>query len=190
MISKLEIKRQLFHMGAGLLMAALVSYDLINEYFLFLFLCFALFLSVMSRKYKIPIVWMALKNFDRDKDRKDFPGKGAIYSLVGYLLAIVLFPKDIALAAIMITALGDSIGPLIGHFGRYKHPFHNTRYFEGLIAGIFAGFFGAMFFVVWYRALIASTIAMIVESIDEVKGMPINDNIAVPIVAGIVLLLL
>ena len=101
MISKLEIKRQLFHMFVGLTIAALVYYDLINEYYLFIFLCFSLFLSVMSRKYKIPFIGMMLHNFDRVKDRKYFPGKGSIYSIVGYLLTIVLFPKDIALATII-----------------------------------------------------------------------------------------
>ena len=190
MISKLEIKRQIFHMATGIIFAVLLLFNIINEYHIFLFLCISISLSYLSITKKIPGIHYLLMHFDRPKDRTVFPGKGAIYIIIGILLSVVLFEKQIALAAIMILALGDSIGPLIGHFGRFKHPFNNTRYFEGLIAGIIAGFVGAWLFVPWTSALVASVIAMTVESIDEVKGMPINDNIVVPLIAGIILMIL
>ncbi len=190
MISKLEMKRQMFHILTGLFFLAILYFNIFNEYFIFLILCLGLGLSLVSRGKNIPIIDKFLKNFDRPKDFKEMPGKGAIYMIIGILTTILIFEKRIALASIMILTLGDSIGPMVGHFGRFKHPFSNVRYFEGLLAGIIAGTLGAMLFVVWWKALIASTIAMIAESIDEVKGEPIDDNVIMPIIAGVVLLLL
>jgi dolichol kinase len=60
---------------------------------------------------------------------------GATHMAIAYLLAVLLFPKSIAVAAMLYTALGDSSAALVGRrWGR-----HRTRWgksWEGAFAGL------------------------------------------------------
>ena len=188
MLTKLEIKRQIMHIIFGIAIVFLLNYNLINATYLFILFIFGLILSFLSTKIKIPVIYQFLKTFDREKDIEKFPGKGAIFYVLGAFIVVLIFPKEIALASIMILAFGDSVSRLVGPYGYLKHPFHNEKFFEGVIAGALAGFIGALFFVSWLLALIASSVSMLIEGIDlEIKKFKIDDNLMIPIVAGAVI---
>jgi len=188
MLTKLEIKRQALHIFLGITIVLLFNFDLINTTFLFILFIIGLILSLSSKKFHIPIIHNFLKIFDRKKDLEDFPGKGAVFYILGSFIVTVVFPKDIALASIMILALGDSVSRLIGPYGYLKHPFHNTKFFEGAIAGAISGFFGALFFVSWPQALIASSATMFIEGFDlRIKNFKIDDNLLIPITAAVIM---
>ena len=126
--------------------------------------------------------------------KTDLPGKGAIYFFVGALLAIKLFPMDIALASIMILALGDSISHIVGkNYGKTQLWInkHNDKLFEGTVAGIILGFFGAYGFVGPVLAFFGAAFAMTAELVEMKLGEAIiDDNILIPLVSGTVMLLL
>tara|TARA_Y100000294_G_scaffold134783_1_gene127448 strand:- start:285 stop:884 length:600 start_codon:yes stop_codon:yes gene_type:complete len=188
MLTKLEIKRQAFHLFLGFFIVLLLYFDLINYIFLLILFIVGLALSLSSKKFNIPVIYKFLKTFDREKDLEELPGKGAIFYILGAFLVVLIFPKDIALASIMILALGDSVSRLVGPYGYLKHPFHNTKFFEGVIAGTIAGFLGALFFVSWPLALIASSASMLIEGFDlKIKNFKIDDNLLIPLVAGVVM---
>lgn len=140
-----------------------------------------LFFSLMSKKFYIPIFSELVENLERDKDKKMFPGRGAITVMAGAVLVILFFGehKDIVMASLIILAWGDSIAPLIGKYGTIKHPTNRKKKLEGIFAGFFVAFLGAMFFVEWPYALLASVNAMIIESFGFV-----DDNISMPLAAG------
>ena len=191
MLTKLEIKRQIVHIILGILIVILLNFNLINATYLFFIFIFGLILSSLSTKFNIPVIHQFLRTFDREKDLEKFPGKGAIFYVLGAFIVVLIFPKDIALASIMILALGDSVSRLVGPYGYLKHPFHNEKFFEGVIAGAVAGFIGALFFVSWLPALIASSVSMLIEGIDlRIKNFKIDDNLLIPIVAGVVISLI
>jgi len=186
-----ENRRQLLHLFVGLLIVVLVYFDLLTAFLLGIILLAGLILSFFSTFLKIPVLGWFLKNFDREKDLKHLPGKGIIFMFFGAFLAVFFFPKDIALASIIILALGDSLAPLLGQFGKIRHPFDKRKFLEGAIFGLIAGFFGALLFVNVYEALIASAVAMIVEGIDFGLDInPLDDNITIPIAACITITLL
>jgi len=191
-IKKLELNRRLFHMGFGLLIVLLFYFDILTSLILLTVITTSLILSVLSRKYKIPIIYWGLKTFERKENLKKFPGRGVIYYLAGTLFVIVFFQKDIALASIMILALGDSFSHLVGrYYGTIRHPFSNKKFLEGAIAGIIFGFGGAVIFVKPLEAFLASLIAMVVEGFELKLGMErVDDNIVIPVVAAIVIWLL
>lgn len=190
-MKELEIRRQLFHIFWGFVFVALIYFDLINPLMIFILIVVFLAISLLSKKFKIPVVYWFITKFDRPKDIKNLPGRGSWFYLIGVFLAMVLFPKDITMAAIAVLALGDSIAPMVGQYGIIKHPFSEKKFIEGTIAGAFIGFIGALLFVKYYEAALAAIIAMIVEGIDlRLGGHPINDNIIIPIVAGAVIWLL
>ena len=188
MLTKLEIKRQLIHTLLGIIIVILLYFNIINATILFAVSVIGLILSFLSKKFNIPVIYSFLQIFDRKKDLENFPGKGAVFYVIGAFVVVLIFPKDIALASIIILALGDSVSRLVGPYGYLKHPFHNEKFFEGVIAGAIAGFLGALFFVPWLYALIASSISMLIEGIDlEIKGFKIDDNLLIPIVAAVVM---
>ena len=185
MLTKLEIKIQIMHIILGIAIVLLLNYNLINATYLFILFIFGLILSLISTKFNIPVIHQFLRTFDRVKDIEKFPGKGAIFYVLGAFISVLIFPKEIALASIMILALGDSVSRLVGPYGYLKHPFHNEKFFEGVIAGAIAGFLGAVFFISWLPALIASSVSMLIEGIDlEIKNFKIDDNLMIPVVAG------
>ena len=180
----LELKRQILHVGTGAAAAVLIANDVVDWFFLAVLLT-GMVLSAISVKKSIPIISWFLKNFERKNAQ--VPGKGALSLIGGILLATLLFEKDVALAAIMILTLGDSISHLIGKYlGKTKSVLNKCKTIEGTIAGFAAGAIGASFFITWEQAAVASAAAMVAESFElKFKTKIIDDNLVIPMVAGI-----
>ncbi len=191
-IPKLELRRQIFHAALGLAIIILLVLDLIGAWYIFIALLFGGLLAIMSRNYKIPVVCWFLKKFERKLAFKKLPGKGPILYFIGILLALQLFPKDIALASIAILAFGDSASHLVGkYFGTIKHPLSSKRVLEGSLAGLIAGFVGAAFFVAPLEAFVAALAGMIIEVLEiEVNRQLVDDNVTVPLAAGTAMIVL
>jgi len=188
-----EVKRQLFHMLSGVVLIILIAFDILDIRKIAVLIFIGFILSIISRKYKVWGLSWLLKHFEREKDIKAFPGRGAFFYLLGVFFSLLLFSKDTALAAIMIMALGDSVATLfrVQHKIKLKHPFSSKKYLETALIGGLAGFFGAMLFVNPIYAFISSIIAMLVEGIDIKFGFTeVDDNLVIPIVAGLVITLL
>ena len=187
----LEIKRQLLHVFTGTIVLFLIIVKVLTPLSLFLIIVISVILSLMSRRFDVPVVQWFLDNFEREKDKKSFPGRGFISFFVGVLLAIKLFEPGIAYASIMVLTLGDTVSHLVGtHIGRIKHPLDSHKSLEGNIAGGFAGFIGCMFFVDPWLALLGSFGAMTVEAIQiRMNNSIIDDNIVVPLACGVIIML-
>ena len=185
-LQALEIKRQILHIIFGIALALLVYFDIIGYVVLLIAIIICLMISLLSKRYKIPLVHWFFKQCERPEQLKKFPGKGPLFYLIGAFVVVFLFEKDIALAAIMVLALGDSISPIVGSLGRIPHLFTKKKKFEGVLAGGISGFIGALFFVSPIEAFLASFIAMIAEGIE----WKIDDNAVVPFVAACVIWIL
>lgn len=187
-INEFELNRQLFHIFLGVLLVILLLYDLIDKKIILITLALGLILSylIKNTKTKVPIIHFLLQTFERKSDIEKLPGKGVIFYFIGTSISLFLFPKETAMASIMILALGDSVSHLYGiHYGRIKHPLSKTKFLEGTIAGLVAGFTGALFFVKPIEALLASSAAMIVEAIEiKIGTEQVDDNLIMPVVAG------
>ena len=186
--NELEIKRKLFHMVSGIIIVLLLDLNIFNKIVLAIILTLGAITSLVSRKIKIPIIYWFLKNMDRRLDLEKYPGKGALTFLLGCLLTLILFEKDIALASILILSIGDAVGAFVGiHFGKTKNPLNRKKLLEGTLAGIFAAFIAASIFVPYIQALIASSISMLVEAIEIKlnKNLILDDNITMPLVSGL-----
>jgi len=190
-LSKLEIRRQMFHLVCGLVIILGVYFNVLGIYFLLGVLVAGIVISLISRTRKLPVIHWFLENFDRKEDLKRFPGRGAIFELAGMCLALFLFPGDIALAAIAVLVVGDSIGPLIGQYGKIKHPFNQLKCIEGHIAAVAASFLVCLIFVSPLEAFLAPLIAMTFEVIEwELHKRLLDDNITVPLIAGAVIVVM
>jgi dolichol kinase len=190
-----EVSRQIAHLITGLILVALIYIasfyidTILIKILIFIILIAGLVIALASKSLRIPVIWWFLKKFEHEQDLKSLPGKGVLFMFLGAFLSLIFFPLNTALAAITILALGDSIAPLVGMYhGKIRHPFSSKRYTEGFLAGIAVSFIGAMFFVSWPQALIAATAAMVIEGLDiELRISPADDNLVIPIVAGVVI---
>lgn len=185
---KVETERNLFHLVYGILVIALIYFNIIGVFSLFVLVVIGLIASIVNRRRKLPFFVWFLSRLERKKDLDNFPGRGALYITIGFLISVAFFPTSIALASIAILTFGDSLPALFGkRLGKVKHPFSEKRYIEGSIIGFIAAFLAAFLFVPALEALLGSLVALGIESIDSVKGRRIEDNISIPLVAGLVM---
>lgn len=187
-LDKHKTERQIIHIIFGLVIVLLLYFDFLNAYSLAIITIIAFVLFYLAKKYKLIVIYQILERFERKEDLKTFPGKGSMFYLIGALVVVALFEKDIAMASIMILALGDSIPYIVGsYFRKIKSPFSEKKFLEGSLAGFLAAFIGAAFFVGILEAFFASLAAMIAEAIDiKIKLKKIDDNIIIPVVASCV----
>ncbi|MBI2557849.1 hypothetical protein HYW20_00860 [Candidatus Woesearchaeota archaeon] len=185
-ISSLEWNRQLFHIFFGIGIVFLLLYDFIDKNIILMFVVIGFILSNLSKKIRIPIIYNLLIKFERKEELKRFPGKGVIFYLIGIYISLLIFSKDIAMASIMVLALGDSISHLFGlHYGKIKHPLSKTKFLEGTFAGFIFGFIGAFVFLPFREAFFASLAAMVFEAIEiKIGTEQVDDNLTVPFIAG------
>ena len=185
----LEIRRQAAHILLGLTLVLLIEKELIGWEILTIIVLTGLVLSVLSRKYRIPVIAQLLDYLERAEVRKTTPGKGILFFVLGVLIVVVFFQKEIALAAIMILTLGDSVSHLFGRFfGKIPHPWNDYKLIEGTMLGFVAGTVGAAAFVPLTAAVVGSAVAMVVEGIElRLKRTTVDDNLLIPIIAAVVI---
>ncbi len=188
MLSALENRRKAVHLLFGIFTAAAVYSGMVGAAELLFIVIAGVIISFASRVMDIPVISWFIAKLERDDAKKNFSGKGPVYFFAGSLLSVLFFEKNIALASIAILALGDSVAPLVGQFGRIRHPMSADKTLEGLAAGVAAAFAGAALFVSPLEALAAGACAMLAEGADiKFAGNKLDDNLVIPLVAGSVI---
>ncbi|MBU1446013.1 phosphatase PAP2 family protein [Patescibacteria group bacterium] len=187
----LELRRQAAHLILGTVIVILIKLQLISVQILFIITFFGGILVLFARKIRLPIIHKLLEFFERPHHMAKFPGRGSFFLVLGSALAVLIFEKNIAMASIMIMAVGDSVTNIVGrHFGSIQNPFNSKKNLEGTGFAIITSALAAFYFVPFLPALIASTLAMVVESIDlgwKRFNIDIDDNVTIPLVAGVVM---
>ena len=169
-----------------MIIVALLMKGFIDKIIMLILTLLGILLSFLCKGFNIPLVSWLLTKFGRGEELNRFPGKGIVFYFAGCTLSLYIFSLEIALASIMVLALGDSISHLYGlHFGRIRHPLSNTKFLEGSLAGLLAGFIGAKIFLPWHEAFFASFAAMAAEAIEiKIGAEQIDDNLLIPVIAG------
>lgn len=191
-IKYLELKRKIAHVLFGIVGLILLMYHLVDPLIIFIILIIGSLASLLSLRIKIPILSWFLGQFEREKEMREFPGRGIIFAVAGSLLALRLFPENIALASIAILTFADPLSYVVGKtLGKTRSFFDKRKNIEGHIAGALVSSLFAMFFVPFYLAFSGAVIAMLFESIIiEIQKVEIDDNLIIPLVAGTTMLLL
>lgn len=188
MIPAQEIKRQLVHVIYGLLLIILVRHHLIDSGILFIAGILGLILAGCHKRRKIPFLKGILEILGREKENRTFPMQGLIFFTFGSALSLAFYGRDIALASIMILALGDSFSRLVGPYGKRKLCYNRDKNLEGILAGAFAAILGSQFFVPWTDATLGAVSAMAAEGVKlDTKRMVIDDNLYIPPLAGLII---
>lgn len=190
---ELEFRRQIAHLIIGTFLATGVFSKFITQEILAAVLACGGLLIIFARKRQIPVITRFLEFFERKKDIKIFPGKGAFFLMLGSWLTALLFSNTVAAAAILIMAVGDSFATIIGHhIGKIRLPHNKEKTLEGSTLAFIMALLAATFIVPFHQALIVSFISMLIESLPlkikfKTREFKIDDNLIIPIVAGTVL---
>mmetsp|Transcript_63370 Transcript_63370/g.92866 ORF Transcript_63370/g.92866 Transcript_63370/m.92866 type:complete len:258 (-) Transcript_63370:790-1563(-) len=208
----LHVLRKVFHALAGILMAA--SYEWIfttqKDAIFFYAIFFALvasceimrlyFLDSWISKFVFRFMSILARNYELKQ------ATGMVFFLAGVLSVIVLFPKKVAILAILFLSFGDPLASACGIKLGYLGPkFSNGK----SLMGTFGGFLGcAITTFFYYRAeigfngvlLLVSLLGGFAGAIPETlcgrvhngEGGPIDidDNLALPIGSGLIFYLL
>jgi dolichol kinase len=123
------------------------------------------------------------------RDHEHFSLLGSTYLLIAALLAVEIFPRPVAAAALGFTILGDGVAALVGRgIGR-------TRFFdkslEGAAGGLTACLAWASFLALtgalpWHVVLVGAGVASLVELLP----IPLDDNLGITLFAGYAMKLL
>ena len=181
-LTSLELRRQLLHMGFGIVLITLLYFHVINLYIMIGGLALALILSKLCTMTRIPLASWVMDKFERKEYRHKFPGKGPIFFMVGSIIVLALFPLHIALAAMVVLSVGDAVSHIFGKLLSRK-TYKYLKSYEGTAVAIVASFFGVLIFVNFFAALVGVSVSLLFEDLK----LGIDDNIFLPIVAAIVM---
>lgn len=190
--TNLEVRRQTMHLVAGLTITFLLYLDILNIEILTTLFTIGLVLVIFMRRVEIPYISPVLKLFERESELKKFPAKGPIFLLLGAIISLLIFEKNIALASIAIMAVGDAVAPIYGiYFGKYINPFNKAKHLDSIIVATVCSAMVAFTFVDLEKAIIAGFAGMLFEAFTaEYVDRIIDDNVLIPLVAGGVMTML
>lgn len=186
--SKNDILREAIH-ASGFFIPVLAG--LVGIYPVALMICVVSLLYSLSELWRmnrknLPLVSAITRNAASPAELYEFTA-APLYFAAGILFTLLLFPVPVNSAAIAIFTLGDSTAALFGGLISKKPlPFNKGKTLEGSLFGFFFAFLAATFFVSPALALIGAMVAMIIESLP----LPVNDNILIPLVTGLTLLIM
>ena len=108
---------------------------------------------------------------------------GSTYLLIAALLAVEIFPRPVAAAALGFTVLGDAFAAMVGKaWGRTRF-FHKTL--EGALGGLlpclaWAAFLSSRGLLPWEVTLAGALAASLIEFLP----IPLDDNLGMTLVSG------
>jgi dolichol kinase len=165
-IPKDEIKRKLFHL---LSLTYAFGYWYLSKKFVVLCLVVAIIIVALLEysRLKVPAFNDFFKNnfggFYRHEEANKI--SGVIWTLLGALLAILIFPnKYMVCASFLYLSFGDAAAALMGRtFG--KHKTLAGKSLEGSLFCFVACFISGLFLFNWRFAMVGAVIAMLVETV-------------------------
>lgn len=185
MITGIEIKRKTVHLAT---LVIPVGYALTSDTAVLTFLIpfFLLYLAIDLLRHFHPGLGSLFRKhfFGRVLREEEKPTlMGSTFFLFASILTILLFPKPIAIASLLILILSDTAAALVGKgFGRVPI-FRKTL--EGSMA-----FFVSSLLIVWiYPGLdrLSGSFAALGAALIEVLPIPLDDNLTIPLTAGAIM---
>ena len=188
--SKGDLIRENIHI-AGFLVAFLTMYFALDHFwvaFVILMVTVVYIISELARMIgtNIPIVSTITWNAALQPEVHEFVSAPIFFAL-GIMLALLMFPTPVNYASIAVFTLGDGCATIFGKtIGKHVFPHNKGKKIEGTAFGFFFALLGALVFVSPLKAILGAATAMIIETLPT----PINDNLTIPLAAGLTMLLL
>ena len=184
------LKRGLFHLFCVLSIAVAALFLPRTVLLISLGMVTFIFFAFELIRLKVPGInrWFlsVFKPLIRKEEASRLTGTG--YSLAGALIAFLVFPRDVAVLALSFLAVGDAMATIVGkRIGKTRLLGKKTlegdlACFVSCIAVGFIGYFAGLD-ISWLVILVGSLAATIAEAVP----LPLNDNLTLPLFAGLVM---
>jgi len=185
-----ECFRQVIHFLYWILIVLLHSKWIVdNDSLFFLIIMGIILILIIKFKPKVFILWDLLKIAEREKDYSFFPWKWLFFFTIWAFLSLLIFENNIAYASILILWVWDAFSNIIWRkLWKHKWFFNKEKTIEWSLWGLIWATIAASLFVNFIPAVIASTIAILLESIDlKIFWKRIDDNLTIPVLSGFIL---
>ncbi len=180
------LQRRVWHVTGGLLVLAPYALGLLRRETYGLILACALLALVVVDLVRLcwpPANALFTRALGRLLLPRDLVGlNGTTYFLGGILLAVLLFPQPVAVAAALFLILGDLVAGIVGRAWGRTRPFPGGKSLEGSAACFLVCLAAGYPLVGWAAAGGAFAAAAV-----EFVALPLDDNLLIPPVAGAVL---
>jgi HAD superfamily phosphoserine phosphatase-like hydrolase len=187
-ISRNEAIREIIHASGFLVALAARHLGAFLTITLLFFTVLVYIVSELARveKKNMPVISSITLNAATDYERFEF-ALTPVFLALGIILSLLFFSTPINFAVIAVISLGDSAASIFGRlFGKNSIPYNKGKNIEGSLAGFVFAFLGASYFMNPFPALVAAATGMFVETLP----LPVNDNLSIPLITGIVLTVL
>lgn len=195
-----ELRRKAIHLPALLLPLAILVLDPTLAGWTLGVLAVGLIAGDLAR-WRIPAVQRLVVSVfgslmrakEIEQPEGPLPLNGATWVCVGAALCAILFPPAIAAAALAITMLGDAAAAIVGRkMGRVRIP-RSQKTLEGSLAFCVAGTLGAVLVTLWPDVSLTALqigVGVLVGVAAEALPLRINDNVRVPLLVGLGMVLI
>jgi dolichol kinase len=182
----IEIRRKIIHLATLIIP---IGYSLTSKEIVLSFLIpfFIFYLSIdVLRKFHQGLASIFKKYFLgrvlREKEASSF--MGSTYFLFSAILAIILFPKDIAIVSILFLIISDTIAAFVGKL------FGKISIFGKTLEGSIAFFVASLFIILVYPNIniFQGLIGAVSATIIEILPIKLDDNLTIPLVSGAIML--
>lgn len=184
--SRRELIRNALHIGGFLI--PIVSLYLLSRYVIAFLIFLVTLLYIISefarmRGFNLPITSTITLNAANKSEMHEFITAPIFYA-IGIMTTLILFSEPVGYASIAILTLGDGFAELVGKkIGKHIYPYNRGKSVEGSAFGFVVAFIGASLFISPLKALLGAAVGMFVESLPA----PINDNLTIPLISGLVM---
>jgi len=174
---KLEVKRQLFHLCLGSVIAIIVWHlKPIYDWLLVIPLIIAIIVMLLQPKHEISE--KLLNHFER---KSAMPFKGAIWYGIGIIFPILLLSREFSSLVILILSVGDAFSTLVGKFcGKHRM---GDKSIEGSLAFVLFSIITCsifLYFIGRTDLFLKISILSVIGALIEIQSF-IDDNFAVPV---------
>jgi dolichol kinase len=193
----LMLGRKIYHFLMGMVCLGLYAFVLDREGALIVLAWFGLvgvFLDAV--RLRIPplndFLFRHFRSLLRDKERYTLTGHS--YFVIGLVILVYFFDKPIVLLSVLFLAIGDPVASYVGtRWGKTR--LSSGKSLEGALGNFVASFVGAMLFLslygnqTGYSVPVAGLVGGLVSAISEIIPLPVDDNVAVPVLTAAALTL-
>lgn len=188
-----ELARKSIHLGS-LIIPLIYRYAIhYNRWLMFWILFTSLIIMLLIEMYRIQQPTFR-KYFQRlfglilrRHENSDFTG--ATFVIFASLLCVVFFKDIIAFLSISFLSIGDTFAAIIGISKGKRKFFSNKKTLEGSFACFVSIMIFSFFFADDLNPFIY-TIGAVWATISEVWNFPVDDNVKIPMVSGLVMTLM
>ena len=184
-----EIQRKSIHLATTLIPLAYISIIPKKEHIFLIcvFMSIGFLIADLMRlywktaeKYFLKIFSVLLREEELNNNLT-----GATYLFIGMTLAVILFPKTIAISVMLFLTISDPSAAIIGKIVPIKKIFNKS-------IGGFLGFLicAIIIVIIAFGFTLTGLLVALAASIVELMPIKLNDNLTIPIVSGYLFLFL